>query len=48
MVEIFSLNVSHVNWIDIVEGGDYGQGAFWFPIKLMYAMDDGKNIRMCN
>ena len=40
LVEIFNLNVSHINRIDIV-GGGYSQCTLWFPIKLICVMNNG-------
>lgn len=39
-VEIFNLNVSHINRIDIVVGG-YSQCTLWFPIMLICVMNNG-------
>ena len=30
-----------MNRIDIVVGDDYGQGAFRFPMKILYIMNNG-------
>ena len=30
------IDISNINRIDIVVGGDHGQGAFPFPIKILY------------
>ena len=35
--DIGTLNISR---IDIVVGGDHGQGAFRFPMKILYIMKD--------
>ena len=34
--------ISNINRIDIVVGGDHGQGAFRFPMKILYIMNNKK------
>ena len=40
LIDSFSVNVNNVDRIDIVVGGNHGQGVFQFPMKLIYVMDD--------
>ena len=34
------VNVNNIDRIDIVAGGNHGQGLFQFPVKVIYVMDD--------
>ena len=36
------IDISDINRIDIVVGGDHGQGSFRFPMKILYIMNSGK------
>ena len=42
LIEFGGMNLSNINRIDIVVGGDHGQGAFLFPIKILYIMNNEK------
>ena len=33
--------ISNINRIDIIVGGDHGQGTFRFPMKILYIMNNG-------
>ena len=35
------ISICDINRIDIVVGDDYGQGAFRFPMKILYIMNNG-------
>ena len=41
LIESCDIDISNINRIDIVVGGDHGQGAFRFPIKILYIMNNG-------
>ena len=41
LIESSDINISNINRIDIVVGGDHGQRAFRFPMKLLYIMNNG-------
>ena len=41
LIESSDINISNINRIDIVVGDDHGQGAFRFPIKILYIMNNG-------
>ena len=42
LIESGDINLSDIDRIDIVVGGDHGQGAFRFPIKNLYIMNNEK------
>ena len=35
------IDIFNISRIDIVVGGDHGQGAFRFPMKILYIMNNG-------
>ena len=41
LIESGDIDISDINGIYIVVGGDHGQGAFRFPMKILYIMNDG-------
>ena len=41
LIESSVIDISDINRIDIVVGGDHGQGAFRFPIEMLYIMNNG-------
>ena len=41
LVESGDIDIYNVNRIDIVVGGDHSQGAFRFPMKILYIMNNG-------
>ena len=41
LIESSDIDISNVKRIDIVVGGDHGQGAFRFPMKILYIMNNG-------
>ena len=41
LIESSDIDISDINRIDIVVGGDRGQGAFRFPLKILYIMNNG-------
>ena len=40
LIESGDIDISNINRIDIVVGGDHGQGVFRFPMKILYIMND--------
>ena len=38
------LSLGDILRIDVVIGGDHGQGTFKFPIKLLFVMKSSKNV----
>ena len=43
------LNLDDISRIDVIISGDHGQGAFRFPMKLLFVMKSSKNIeRECS
>ena len=40
LIESGDIDILNINRIDIVVGGDHGQGAFRFPMKILYIMND--------
>ena len=42
LIDFDQINISDINNIGIVVGGDHGQGAFRFPMKILYVMNSGK------
>ena len=41
LIESGDIDISDINRIDIVIGGDHGQGVFRFPLKILYIMNNG-------
>ena len=35
------IDISDIIRIDIIVGGDHGQGAFRFPLKILYIINNG-------
>ena len=46
LIESGDIDISNINIIDIVIGGDHGQGAFRFPMKILYIMNNGTRYRL--
>ena len=42
LIESGDIDLSDIDRIDIVVGGDHGQGAFRFPMKILYIMNNEK------
>ena len=42
LIESGDINLSDIDRIDIVVGGDHGQGEFRFPLKILYIMNNEK------
>ena len=42
MIESSDTDLFDIDRIDIVFGGDYGQGAYRFPMKVLYIMNNEK------
>ena len=42
LIESGDINLSDIDIIDIIIGGDYGQGAFRFSMKTLYIKNNGK------
>ena len=42
VIESGDIDLSDIDRIDIVVGGDHGQGAFRFPMKILYIMNNEK------
>ena len=40
LIDSGDIDILNVNRIGIVVGGDHGQGAFRFPMKILYIMND--------
>ena len=40
LIESGDIDISNINRIDIVVGGDHGQWAFRFPMKILYIMNN--------
>ena len=40
VIDSGDIDILNINRIDIVVGGDHGQGAFRFPMKILYIMKD--------
>ena len=38
------INVDNISSIDVIVGSDHGQGAFRFPMKLLFIMKSSKNV----
>ena len=41
LIESSDIDISNINRIDIIVGGDHGQEAFRFPMKIFYIMNNG-------
>ena len=41
LIESGEIDISNINRIDIVVGGDHSQGVFRFPMKILYIMNNG-------
>ena len=41
LIDSGDIDILNINRIDIVVGGDHGQGAFRFPMKILYIMNNG-------
>ena len=41
LIESGDIDISGISRIDIVVAGDHGQGVFWFPIDILYIMNNG-------
>ena len=41
LIDSGHIDLSDIDRIDIVVDGDHGQGAFRFPMKMVYIMKDG-------
>ena len=48
LIEYGDINLSDIDRIDIVIGGDHGQGAFRFPIKLLHIMNNERDMKVYN
>ena len=42
LIESSDINLSDIDRIDIVVGGDHGQGTFRFPMKILYILNNEK------
>ena len=42
LIDSGNIDICDINRIDIVVGGDHGQGTFQFPMKILYTMNNGK------
>ena len=40
LIESGDIDISTIDRIDIVVGGDHGQGVFRFPMKILYIMNN--------
>ena len=40
LIDSGEIDILEIKRIDIVVGGDHGQGAFRFPMKILYIMND--------
>ena len=40
LIDSSDINILYIKIINIVVGGDHGQGAFRFPMKILYIMND--------
>ena len=38
LIDSGDIDIFNISRIDIVVGGDHGQGAFRFPMKILYIM----------
>ena len=41
LIKSGDIDISNINRIDIVIGGGHGQGAFRFPMKILYIKNNG-------
>ena len=41
LIESGDIDISDINRIDIIVGGDHGQGAFRFPMKILFILNNG-------
>ena len=41
LIESGDIDTSDINRIDIIVGGDHGQGAFRFPMKILFILNNG-------
>ena len=44
LIKYNQLKVDKISRIDVIVDGDHGQGAFRFPIKLLFVMKSEKNV----
>ena len=44
LVKSTLLNLDDISRINLIIGGDHGQGAFRFPLKLLFVMKSSKNV----
>ena len=42
IIDSGGIDIYKINRIDVVVGSNYGQGLLWFPIKVLYIMNNGK------
>ena len=42
LIKSGDIDINEMNRTDIVVGGDHGQGAFRFPMKILYIMNNDK------
>ena len=42
LIDSDQIDISDINRINIVVGGDHGQGAFRYSMKILYIMNSGK------
>ena len=42
LIDSCDIDISNIDRIDIVVGGDHGQGVFRFPMKILYIMNNEK------
>ena len=43
LIKSGDINLSDIDKIDIIVGSDHGQGAFRFPMKMLYIMNNEKS-----
>ena len=48
LIKCKQIIIDNISRIDVVVGGDHGQGAFRFPMKLLFIMKSSKNIEREN
>ena len=46
LIKSNQLKVNEISRIDVIVGGDHGQGAFTFPMKLLFVMKSGKMLNV--
>ena len=44
LVKSTLINLDDISRINLIIGGDHGQGAFRFPLKLLFVMKSSKNV----